>query len=573
MGCNFKNNILKYQIDSPLKKIIQRIIASLNNKERKQLSRLTLFQALISIADIGSLILLLALIQLYTAPVQAGNEPSLYAAGRHLMDVHYLLPILLFMVLFLLKNTLAYLAVKMQYHYVYQVASRISLSNMRSYLNGSYTEYVQTDPSVSMNRISNLPIQFSHYLLAGLQQMFTEFTVASVAILAILVFNAKLFLLLLAIIIPPLLIAAYVTRKKLKTARLQVKDNAEKSTQYLQEALYGYIESNIFSKKDFFTNRYTVHQQRLNNYLAQLHISQALPSRFVEVFAVAGLLILIMVNKYADHATTEIVNIGAFMAAAYKIIPGITRIAALSAQIRTYAFTLNDINADTDEAIEPYNHIHEKITSIEFKDVSFSYQGNEILNHFNMQVKAGDFIGMASASGKGKTTLINVLLGFLKPASGQVLINEVILGTEERKQLWQDITYVKQQQFLIHDSILHNITLEEDNYNEARLNNAIAAAGLEMFISSFPEGIHKVISDNGKNISGGQRQRIALARALYRNTAVILLDEPFSELDQDSERSILQYLQSMAAEGKIVILITHNPASLQYCSKTISIHA
>jgi ABC-type bacteriocin/lantibiotic exporter with double-glycine peptidase domain len=555
-----------------LRKIIQRTIASLNSKERKQLSRLTLFQALISIADIGSLILLLALIQLYTAPVQTGHEPSLYAAGRHLMDIHYLLPILLFMVLFLLKNTLAYLAVKMQYNYVYRVASRISLANMRSYLNGSYTDYVQTDPSVSMNCISNLPIQFCQYLLAGLQQMFTEFTVTSVAILAILIFNAKLFLLLLAIIIPPLLIAAYVTRKKLKTARSQVKDNAEKSTQYLQEALQGYIESNIFSKKDFFANRYTARQQRLNNYLAQLQISQALPSRFVEVFAVAGLLILIIVNKYADHTATEIVNIGAFMAAAYKIIPGITRIAALSAQMRTYAFTLNDISTDTDAVIEPYNHVHEKISSIEFKDVSFSYKGNEVLNHFNMQLKAGDLVGISSASGRGKTTLINILLGFLKPDSGQILINEVILGADERKQYWQDITYVKQQHFLIHDTILHNITLEEEHYDEARLNKVIAAAGLETFINVFPEGINKVISDNGKNISGGQRQRIALARALYRNTAVILLDEPFSELDKDSERSILQYLQSQAAAGKIVILITHNPASLEYCTKTISVN-
>lgn len=532
-----------------------------------------MFQALISIADIGSLILLLALIQLYTATSQTGPGSSLYTAGKYLMDIHYLFPILLFLVLFLLKNALAYFAVKMQYHYVYRIASRISLSNMRSYLNGSYTDYVQTDPSVSMHRISNLPVQFCHYLLAGLQQMFTEFTVTAVAILAILIFNAKLFLLLLAIIIPPLLIAAYVTRKKLKTARLQVKDNAEKSTQYLQEALQGYIESNIFNKKGFFTNRYAVHQQRLNNYLAQLQISQALPSRFIEIFAVAGLLILIMVNKYADHTTTEIVNIGAFMAAAYKIIPGITRIAALSAQMRTYAFTLNDISADTEVVTEPYNHIHEKISSIEFKDVSFSYKDNEILNHFNMQVQAGDLLGISSASGKGKTTLINILLGFLKPDSGQVLINEVILGADERKQYWKDITYVKQQHFLIHDTILHNITLEEEHYDETRFNKAIAAAGLGMFINSFPEGINKVISDNGKNISGGQRQRIALARALYRNTAVILLDEPFSELDQDSERGILQYLQSLTAEGKIVILITHNPASLQYCTKTISVNA
>lgn len=555
-----------------MKKIIQRIIAALDNKERKQLNRLTLFQALISLADIASLILLLALLQLYTVPLSERHGTGLYATGRHLMEVHYLLPILLFMTFFLIKNILAYLAVKLQYQYVYHVASRISMANMRHYLNGSYTEYVLTDPSVSMNRISNLPIQFAHYLLAGLQQLFTEFIITALAIVAILVFNAKLFLLLLAIIIPPLLIAAYVTRRKLKTARSQVKDNTEKSTQYLQEALSGYVESNIFDKKDFFTDRYTRHQQRLNNFLAQLQISQALPSRFVEVFAVAGLLILIMVNKYAGYGTTEIVNIGAFMAAAYKIIPGITRIAALSAQMRTYAFTLNDISHDTEPETGPYNHIREKIDNIAFKNVNFSYNDIPVLTHFDMQLQAGDFAGISSASGKGKTTLIHTLLGFLKPDSGQVLINGVVLGAEERKKYWKDITYVKQQHFLIHDSILHNITLEEKDYDETRLQKVIEISGLNTFVHSFPEGIHKVISDNGKNISGGQRQRIALARALYRDTSVVLLDEPFSELDHASEHSILLYLQSLAATGKIVVLITHNPASLQYCTKTITVH-
>jgi ABC-type bacteriocin/lantibiotic exporter with double-glycine peptidase domain len=555
-----------------LKKIIQRIIGALTNRERKQLSRLTLFQALISMADIASLILLLALIQLYTASSLASYNKGLYATGKQLMEVHYLLPILLFMVLFLIKNTLAYFAVKLQYQYVYHVASRISMASMRAYLNGTYTDYVQTDPSVSMNRISNLPIQFANYLLAGFQQMCTEFTVTTVAILAILIFNAKLFLLLLAIIIPPLLIAAYVTRRKLKTARSQVKDNSEKTTQYLQEGLSGYVESNIFDKKDFFTDRYTGHQQKLNNYLAQLQISQALPSRFVEIFAVAGLLVLIIVNKYAGHATTEIVNIGAFMAAAYKIIPGITRIAALSAQMRTYSFTLNDISKDKEQTPEPYNHIRERIRSIAFKDVSFSYSGVPVLTQFNMQLQTGDFAGISSASGKGKTTLIHALLGFLKPDSGQILINDVALGAEERKKYWEDITYVKQQHFLIHDSILHNITLEENDYDEARLQKVIEVSGLNAFVNSFPEGIHKVISDNGKNISGGQRQRIALARALYRDTSVVLLDEPFSELDHASEHSILLYLQSLAAAGKIVVLITHNPASLQYCTKTITVH-
>lgn len=520
-------------------------------------------------ADIASLVLLLFVIQLYTGPEQGQAK----GIAGDLLQVHYLLPILLFLLLFLVKNTLAYIAVKLQYNYVYQVASRLSLANLRQYLDGNYTDYTLTDASVSINRISNLPVQFAHYVLAGIQQLFTETTVTLIAVIAILIFQAKLFLLLLLVIVPPVLIAAFITRKKLKTARSEVKDNAEKTTQYLQEALYGYVESNIFGKKDFFSTRYSHHQKKLNDFLARLQITQALPPRFVEVFAVIGLLLLIVVNKYAGQTTTQIVNIGAFMAAAYKIIPGITRIASLSGQIRTYAFTLNDIRPEKETATAPYNHIREHITALSFRDISFAYKDTTILHQFNLELRSGDFLGISSSSGKGKTTLIHLLLGFLQQQEGQIKINDITLGTAERKQFWPGITYVKQQHFLIHDSILRNITLEEDGFNAQRLQTALRASGLDPFLKSFPEGIQKVISDSGKNISGGQRQRIALARALYRDADVLILDEPFSELDQASEQDILQYLQSLAALGKIVILITHNPSSLSYCSKTVSVHA
>ena len=550
-----------------MKKIIQQTFALLSKQERKRLGQLSLFQTLISIADVGSLVLLLVMVQLYTQ-----SSSIAIPAISSLLRVHYLLPIFLFLLLFAAKNLLAYMAIKQQYNYVYQVASRLSLSNMRRYLDGSYNDYTHTDSSVTINNIGTLPIQFSHYVLAGIQQLFTEITLTAVAIIAILFFQAKLFLLLLLVIVPPVMLAAFVARKKLRTARSEVKDNAEKTTQYLQEALHSYIESNIFGKKDFFSNRYSRHQKRLNDFLARLQITQALPPRFVEVFAVMGLLLLIVVNKYAGQTTTQMISIGAFMAAAYKIIPGITRIASLSGQIRTYAFTLQGLQPEQQKKAEPYNHIRERIGSLSFKNISFTYGDKPVLQHFNLELQRGDFLGISSSSGRGKTTLIHLLLGLLQPDSGQIGINDVILGSEERKQFWPGITYVKQQQFLIHDTILRNITLEEEHFDAARLQEAIMASGLESFLQSSPEGIHKVISDSGKNISGGQRQRLALARALYRDADLLLLDEPFSELDQALERDILQYLQTLAAKGKIIILITHNPASLSYCSKTVSVH-
>src|SRR5690606_1623284 len=130
---------------------------------------------------------------------------------------------------------------------------------------------------------------------------------------------------------------------------------------------------------------------------------------------------------------------------------------------------------------------------------------------------------------------------------------------------WPGVAYVRQQPFLIHDSILRNITLSEKDYDAQRLATALELSGLDEMVAASPEGLEKSITENGTNISGGQRQRVALARAIYKNADVILLDEPFNELDEGSEQKLLQSIRKLADEGKIIIMITHHLASLSAC--------
>lgn len=523
---------------------------------------------MMSLADIGSLALLLLLIQYYTQP---GSLP--FALPSFISKEGSLYPILIFLFIFIAKNYCGYLLASSQYHFVYGIATRLSRQGMLKYLNGPYTDYAGTDASVYIRNISHQPIEFSHYVLGGMMQVITEAAITLIAIIAILLFNAKLFLILLLVLLPPVLISAYLTRKKLKMARTQVQHTSEKTTQYLQEALNSYIESNIYDKRSFFSDRYTSFQQKLNQHLSQLQLVQAMPSRLMEVFAIAGLFLLILVNQYtAAAATTELINIGAFMAAAYKIIPGITRMSSLSAQMRMYAYSIKDSQPGKEKPIPHFNAIKEPIKSVVFEKVSFAHTGKEILNDFSCSLQQGDFIGLSSASGKGKTTLINLLLGFLEPQEGQILMNGLPVNAEARQQYWYDIAYVKQQQFLIHDSIARNICLNEDAYDAEKLQQAIAFSGLEAFVNSFPEGQDKIIADSGKNISGGQRQRIAIARALYKDAGLIILDEPFNELDSTSEASLLRHFKMLIEKGKIVILVTHNSNSLSFCNKIITLN-
>lgn len=517
-------------------------------------------------ADIAALTLLLAVVSFYT---QGVSGLSKYFPAW-LIGAHRLLPAIWFLVFFAGKTILAYLTYSLQSRFVYQTASRISRNELLRYLNSEYKEYVEVDGAAQQHRIAHQPVEFAHYILSGIQQMLTEAVLIIIATTAILIYKPRLFMVLAVFLLPAILLSAFLTRKRLKSARAHVQSDAELAMQHLRESLTGFVESRIYQKQSFFTDRYYRHQNKLNVHLADLQIIQWIPQRLVEIFAVCGLFLLILMNLYYGTAV-DTISIGAFIAAAYRIIPGIGRIANLSAQMRTYAYTLSGLSkADYTTAPEAGQALP-AIGRIAFRNVSFIYGNSAVLRKFNMQLERGDYVCISARSGKGKTTILNLLMGFLAPAEGDILINSQATDTEERSGWQRRIAYVKQQNFVIHDAIWRNITLSEDAADPARLQNAIAMAGLQPFIDSFPEGMEKRISDGGRNISGGQRQRIAIARALYKDSDVIILDEPFNELDKASEAALLAHLKTLADSGKIVLLVSHSSTAADWCNKKLQI--
>ena len=554
-----------------LKAIINKILFILIKSEKKKLFLLIVASIAVSIADIGFLALLLFVINFYTT----GKNPfHHHFISENIFNKNSLTLIFIFFILFLLKNIAGYFIIRAQYKFVYKVASRISSTNMLKYLEGNFSDFINIDSSVQIRKISQQPIEFSQYILAGSQQIITEFILILLALIAILIFNAKLFFLLFALLLPAILIISFITKRRLKSVRKNVKTTGEITLQYLQETLAGFAESNVFEKNNYFTNKYSASQQNLNHCLSELQATQAIPSRLIEVFAVLGLFILIVLNKFlpTHFYTSELVTLGAFMAAAYKIIPGIVKISNTSGQIKTFDFTLNDLVQQQNTSLKVKNINPVKtINSISFNNVYYETQSRQVLQEFNMHLQSGDFTCLTGASGNGKTTIINLLLGFLKQQHGKIFINDKLTTSDERYHYHKNISYVKQQPFLIHDSIINNITLGETTYDVNEINTLINICGLDDLIMQSENGLQKIISENGKNISGGQRQRIALARALYKNADVIILDEPFNELDEASEFLLLKHFKTLADKGKIIILVTHNSNSVAFCNKIISL--
>jgi ABC-type multidrug transport system fused ATPase/permease subunit len=562
--------------------LIQKIWTILTSREKRRMGWLMVLDVITSMTDILFLAGLLYIVHIYTGDSNSVKLPLLPAS---MMDKSSLWPIGIFFLLFCIKNGLSFIIFSAQANFRYGVASRISHRNLLRYLGGSYSGYRDTDSSVHVLKIAQQPIEFCQFELAGLQQGLTEATLIVITVIAVLLFNAKLFLLLLALLLPPVVVTAWLTKRRLHKARVYIKTSRDTMWQHLQESIASFVETNLYDKKEFFSERYGVAQQTLNRHLASLQAMQGAPSRLAEIFAVFGLLALIGIGHFRGNVhATEFVTLGAFLAAAYKIIPGIARLLNIAGQMKTYDFTINglmDNGADGEAMKETMDSaaslmIREKymtgpIRSITCRRIHFSYDKWQILEGLDLHLEEGSFVGVRGDSGKGKTTLLNILLGFVKPERGEILVNGEVRQTQELKEYWKRIAYVKQQPFIIHDSLLANITLDEQHVDEQRLQNAIHFTGLDELVEKLPGGLRATIAENGRNISGGQRQRIALARALYKDPDLFLLDEPFSELDEASEQRLLANFQQLTTTGKMVLMITHNNDSFAWCTSTLAL--
>jgi ABC-type bacteriocin/lantibiotic exporter with double-glycine peptidase domain len=553
-----------------LKEKLKHIFLILTPPEKRQFWIQIVLNIFISIADIGTLAFLLLVINFY---INRSGSTSLDFLPSWMLNPGSVTLIAVFFILFSIKNLLGIIISNAQFKFIGSVAVRISKRKLYNYLYGNYSDFVNIDSAEQIRKIALQPFDFCQHILSGIQQIIIQLVLIFLTIAAILVYDAKLFVILLLILLPPVTFVFFYIKQKLAATRKNIQTNNQRSFQYLLDALKGFVEGNIYQRNDFFYQRFGTARQIFSKHLFESLSVQTMPGRIIETFAVMGLFILIVIAKWTNvNDNSTLINIGAFMAAAYKIIPGIVKVVNATGQMRAYEFSISDLTIPVQKIKNESQSINTgQIQSLQLKRVSFQYGDHCVLNDFSLSVNKGDFVGITGKSGKGKTTILNLLLGFLTPASGEILINDQTLDPSGIKNYWLQISYVRQQPFFIHDSVLRNIILREEGPNKERLEKALHISGLKEFISQFPEGLDKMITENGKNISGGQQQRLTIARALYKNAELILLDEPFNELDEASTILLAGHFKEMATKGKTIIMITHDSKCLSFCNKIISL--
>tara|TARA_Y100000389_G_C17469920_1_gene529439 strand:+ start:2540 stop:4291 length:1752 start_codon:yes stop_codon:yes gene_type:complete len=299
---------------------------------------------------------------------------------------------------------------------------------------------------------------------------------------------------------------------------------------------------------------------------------------FLEFFLVVCLsvIIILMIPNMKDFSEI-IFTIGLFAIAMFRLLPSFSKV----------LLNLNNIRSSRVSFLKVYSNIdnigseHEKLTDkkLSFKNkiiienLSFKYSNRDkiVIKNANLSIKKGEMIGLIGESGSGKSTLVELILGFLKPNTGKIQIDdqEMLINLRE----WRNqVGYVTQKVFLSDDTIEKNIAfaVNEQDTSRIRVDECVKQAQLGEFISTLSEGLNTQIGERGIQLSGGQKQRIAIARAIYDNPEVLILDEATSSLDKDTEKEILEIIKDFK-NNKTIILISHDINSLKDCDKIFKI--
>tara|TARA_B110000858_G_scaffold179201_1_gene215694 strand:- start:844 stop:2565 length:1722 start_codon:yes stop_codon:yes gene_type:complete len=338
----------------------------------------------------------------------------------------------------------------------------------------------------------------------------------------------------------------------------------------LQEAFQGIKTIKVFKKENFFFNRILPILERINLIRLFQTFLKNLPRIWFEFLAVLGLVVLII---YYQKGNNEFINIiptlGVLALVIVRLLPAITSMLNNFQHMDYSSASVTKINNDLkyfqENKIER-NDINIKFQNkIEFKDVTFKYSesSNTILKKINLEIKKFQSIGIYGKSGAGKSTILNLILGLLNPTSGLIKIDGHT-HKQDNGSLTSLFSYVPQDIFLIDESIKKNIILDDikDDKFDEKLNSAIEKSELDHLIKSLKNKENTGTGELGKSLSGGEKQRIAIARALFKDSEILVFDEATKSLDQFNQDQINKLIKSFF-KRKTIINVTHDLDTLK----------
>jgi ATP-binding cassette, subfamily B, bacterial PglK len=355
--------------------------------------------------------------------------------------------------------------------------------------------------------------------------------------------------------------------------------NAERY-QLILQAISAAKELQLRGRALFYAEGASSRTRRINANARGANVANGSLRYLLETSLVVGAVLVVAVAGLTSGRGAALPAVGLVLAGAFRLLPALNQILFLNNQVQYNSSATDFVERELAvfgayaERVEPEST---GVAPLGFEDelvvrgVTFQYptRHEPALRNVGLTLRHGESVGIVGPTGSGKSTLLDVLLGMIEPESGIVTVDGVPL--RECAEAWQrSIGYVPQDVYLVDDTLRANVALGwyGDEIDDDRVDEAIRLAGLEDVVAALPEGVDTVVGERGVRLSGGQRQRVGLARALYTRPSVLVLDEATSNLDQATERRIVDTLAELQ-RGVTIVFVTHRIASVRHCDRIL----
>ncbi|MBO7300637.1 MAG: ABC transporter ATP-binding protein [Tidjanibacter sp.] len=432
-----------------------------------------------------------------------------------------------------------------------------------------------------VNNVNAVCHRFASGVVSSLLGILTEVLVVVTLLVLLSLYNPMIVALAVVVFVPIALIYSRIIRRRMmengkEENRLQVGQN---KTMY--EALRGYADIEIAGAKPSITKRFSEGIDSLRHYSLRALRMRSASSYVIEFSLVLGVVAVILLGIAMGHSVTSLkVFLGVFAVSAYRIVPSISRIVGGWTEYKRTSYVVDLLHDElsVDVAIVPQTA--EKLPferELSLVGVSFGYNPSErVLDGYSLTIRKGERIGIQGSSGRGKTTLFNLLAGLFVPEEGKLCVDGQAVDTPLARRMWQNnVAYVSQDLFIPDQTIAENVALgvEKEKIDMERVMRSLEAARLGEFVASLPEGVDTVTGEAGCRLSGGQRQRIGIARALYKEASVLMFDEATSSLDEKTAREIVDAVAGLSESNRelTILFISHNARTLDFCDRVVEL--
>ena len=559
---------------------LKRVFLIFSSKEKYQVSIIFILSIITSIFEMIGVFSIVPFMSLLTNPDYITNNVYFsYFANSYslnLIDSKVYFGIII-IILFIFSNLMNIVTLWYTMNFIAEYQSRISSTVFKKYLSNSYDFFIKSDHAIlSKNVLDESCILADGVIYAILQILTKSLIIFAISILMIIV-NPELFfgsIFLFAIIYLLIFVRYKKVLYDIGFNRVEANESRFKKT---REVLSNIKDVKYHSLEDFYIKSFSNSAYDFAHLNAKRNLISLLPRYFIEILTFGGIFSgIVYLIAIEESLLLNIPVISMFLLSIYRIMPLLQNIFINTTNIKSSEYVFNNIEAILSKPYQIKSKISSNITftkNINFKNVYFNYADDKnILENVNLEISKGETYAIIGGTGTGKTTIIDILLGFYDIKSGQITMDGFPLKGNSFKSINKIIGYVSQSISYLSDNILKNITFC-DNHNDIDIDKVmkvIRITKLDDLVKTLDKGIYGNIGDMGSMLSGGQKQRLGIARALYREPQILILDEATNALDRQTELEILTNIKE-SYQSITLILVTHRNTYLEFCDKIIEI--